>query len=85
MTKEPSVETKKCSMCESVLPLSDFYNKPSIKSGKMAHCKKCDAIKRKKFYPRDCSEHWKENYYRYRDIILANARKRREKRNNHAS
>lgn len=37
-----AVLTKRCSVCGKELPLTMFYKKQSIKSGRMSHCKKCD-------------------------------------------
>lgn len=35
---------KRCSKCNTILPLSEFYNKKNSKDGKQPYCKSCNAL-----------------------------------------
>lgn len=41
-----NVDTKRCSKCKEVKPLTGFFKAASTKDGKQSHCKQCDMLRR---------------------------------------
>ena len=48
-----TIQTKQCSKCKQVLPISEFHKNKQKKDGHSYHCKICDNLEGKQYYERN--------------------------------